>query len=86
MIGEPGQRLKVGLDQAHAVKLAAMADRLGLRPGLVASVLLSAALDQVDPEAAAITAVLEAIPGAWERGQAGLAALGAGQVVPLDQL
>ncbi|CAN5582314.1 hypothetical protein BH20CHL7_BH20CHL7_14930 [soil metagenome] len=51
---------------------------------LAARSLLSSAIDQVDPEAATITAMLDAIPGAWERTREGLAAATATWVVPLD--
>jgi hypothetical protein len=37
-------------------------------------------------EAAATTALLDAIPGAWERTQVGVADIEAGRVIPLDQL
>ena len=43
-------------------------------------------LDQVDPDVATITALLDAIPGAWERAQSGLADAEAGRVVCLDEL
>jgi hypothetical protein len=57
-----------------------------VQPGTIARSLLSTAIDQVDTEATTITAILEAIPGAWERTQEGLADLKANRVVALDQL
>jgi len=48
--------------------------------------LLSAALDQVDPDATTITALLDTIPAAWERTEHGIADVEAGRVVPLDEL
>ena len=42
--------------------------------------------DQVDPEAATLTALLDSIPGAWERTMEGVADAKAGRVVPLDHL
>ncbi len=86
MGGEQGKRINVMLDEEHAAKLQDMAGRLFLQPGTVARSLLSTAIDQVDSEAATITAILGGIPGAWERTQEGLADADAGRVVPLDQL
>ena len=86
MAGEQGKRINVVLDEEHAAKLHDMAGRLYVQPGTVARSLLSTAIDQVDSEAATITAMLDAIPGAWERTQEGLANAKAGRVVPLDQL
>ena len=74
------------LDEAHAAKLHDMAARMYVQPGTVARSLLSKALDGVDDEAAAITALLDSIPGAWERTQLGVADVDAGRVVPLDEL
>jgi predicted transcriptional regulator len=85
--GEQGKRINVVLDEEHAVKLQAMAARMYVQPGTIARSLLSTAIDQVDSEAATtITAVLDAIPGAWERTQEGLADAKAGRVVSLDDL
>ena len=86
MAGEQGKRINVVLDDEHAAKLQGIAGRLYLQPGTVARSLLSTAIDQVDSEAATITAILDAIPGARERTQEGLADAQAGWVVPLDQL
>jgi predicted transcriptional regulator len=86
LAGEPGKRINVVLDEEHAVKLQAMAARMYVQPGTIARSLLSTALDQVDSEASTITAVLDAIPGAWERTQDGLADAKAGRVVSLDDL
>ncbi len=86
MPAEQGKRFNVVLDEEHAARLNDMAARLYVQPGTVARSLLSTALDQVDPEAATITALLDAIPGAWERTMAGVADAKAGRVVPLSEL
>jgi predicted transcriptional regulator len=86
MAGEQGKRINVVLDEEHATKLQDIAGRMYVQPGTVARSLLSMAIDQVDSEAATITAMLDAIPGAWERTQEGVADAKAGRVVPLDQL
>jgi predicted transcriptional regulator len=80
---EQGKRINVVLDDEHAARLSRMAARMYVQPGTIARSLLSTAIDQVDTEAATI---LDAIPGAWERTQEGLADVKANRVVPLDQL
>ena len=79
-------RVNLLLDDEHAIKLHRLAERTYVQPGTIARSLLSTALDQVDPDATTITALLDAIPGAWERAQEGLADAAAGRVVPLDEL
>jgi predicted transcriptional regulator len=74
------------LAEEHAAKLYALADRTHVNAGTLARSLLSSALDQADPEAATITALLDAVPGAYERAQEGLADVRAGRVVALDDL
>lgn len=76
----------VQLDDEHAAKLHAVAERVYVQPGTIARSLLSTALDQADPDASTITEILELIPGAWERAQEGLAAARAGHFLPLDEL
>jgi predicted transcriptional regulator len=83
---EQGKRINVVLDDEHAARLSQMAARMYVQPGTIARSLLSTAIDQVDAEATTITAILDAIPGAWERTQEGLADVKANRVVPLDQL
>ena len=79
-------RINVLLDDEHAAKLHALAERTYLQPGALARSLLSAVLDQAEAEGTAMTAVLDAIPGAWERAAAGMADARAGRFVPLDEL
>ena len=86
MAREQGKRINVVLDDEHAARRSRMAARMYVQPGTIARSLLSTAIDQVDTEAATITAILDAIPGAWERTQEGLADVKANRVVPLDQL
>jgi predicted transcriptional regulator len=86
MTSEPSTRFNVLLDDEHAARLHRLAARTYLNPGTLARSLLSAALDQADPDPATITVLLDSIPGAWERGQEGLADVAAGRVIPLDEL
>ena len=86
MTSEQGQRINVILDEEHAIKLKGMAARMYLQPGTVARSLLARAIDQVDSKADTIGAILDSIPGAWERTQEGLRDAQAGRVVPLEEL
>ena len=79
-------RLNVLLDDEHAAKLFGLADRTYVNAGTLARSLLSTALDQADPEASTVTALLEAITGAYERAQQGLLDAQAGRVVRLEDL
>ncbi len=79
-------RFNVQLDDEHAAKLHAIAERVYVQPGTLARSLLSAAIDQAEPDATTITALLDAIPGAWERAQEGLAAARSGSFVSPDEI
>jgi len=80
------KRINVTLDDEHAVKLAKLAERTHVQEGTLARSLLSTALDDADPDADRITEILDAIPGAWQRTQEGLAQAARGEGTPLDQL
>jgi len=86
MSGDRGNRFNVLLDDEHAARLHRLADRTYINPGTLARSLLSAALDQADPDAATITLLLDSIPGARDRAEAGLADVAAGRVMSLDDL
>jgi len=79
-------RINVTLDDEHAAKLAALAERTRVQEGTLARSLLSTALDGADPDPAHIVALLDGIPGAWERAQEGLGQAARGEGVPLDEL
>jgi predicted transcriptional regulator len=79
-------RINVSLDDSHALRLSELAARLHVQEGTVARSLLMQALDDLAPEPRQIADLLERIPGARERIEAGLAELDAGRTIPLDQL
>ncbi len=79
-------RFNVLLDDEHAAKLYTLAERTYLQPGALARSLLCAVLDQAEAEGIAVTAVLDAIPGAWESVRRGEADYAAGRFIPLDDL
>ncbi|HEY8083004.1 MAG TPA: hypothetical protein VIE64_05545 [Solirubrobacterales bacterium] len=80
------KRINVTLDEAHADKLARLAERTHIQEGTLARSLLSTALDDADPDAARITEILDAIPGAWERAQESIEQARRGETVPLSEL
>jgi hypothetical protein len=82
----PVERLNITLDDAHAEKLARLAERTHVQPGTVARSLLSSALDEADADARNVVELLDGIPGAFERAQLGRAQAAAGEVVALDEL
>ena len=84
-MGDPN-RFNVQLDEEHAAKLRTLASRTHVNPGTLARSLLATALDNADPDAASIVAILDAIPGAFERAREGLQQIRAGKGVPLSEL
>lgn len=79
-------RVNVLLDDEHAAKLHSLAQRTYVNPGTIARSLLSTALDQADPDPATVTALLDAIPGAYERAQQGLEEIRSGQGIRLEDV
>ena len=85
-VSDESIRLNVTLPLAYGEKLARMAARTHVREGTLASSLLAQAIDDADPDARQIVALLDRIPGAWDRIEAGIADARAGRTVPLEEL
>jgi hypothetical protein len=85
-MGSPANRLNVTLDDEHAARLARLAERTHVQEGTLARSLLSSAIDDADPDARNITAILDGIPSAFERSQASLERARRGETIPLDSL
>lgn len=79
-------RLNVTLDEEHAARLARLAERTHVQEGTLARSLLSMAIEEADPDARSIVAVLDGIPGACERAQLGLERARSGETIALDDL
>jgi hypothetical protein len=79
-------RVNVTLDDVHAQKLRRLAERTHLNEGTIARSLLSTALDEADPDPRNVSALLDGIPGAFERAELGLAQVRAGEGEPLSEL
>ncbi|MFZ1156080.1 MAG: hypothetical protein WAN93_14380 [Solirubrobacteraceae bacterium] len=80
------QRLNVTLDSEHAARLSRLAERMHVQEGTLARSLLSTAIEEADPDARSITAILDGIPGAYERAMQGLESVRQGKTIPLDEL
>jgi predicted transcriptional regulator len=85
-MSESTNRFNVLLDDEHAAKLHRLAERTYVNPGTIARSLLSTALDQADPSPEHITALLDAIPGAYESALAGREDIKAGRFIKLEDL
>lgn len=79
-------RINITLDDEHAAKLAELASRSHVNEGTLARSLLSSILDEADPEPSHIVALLDGIPGAFERAQTGLRQAADGETIPLEEL
>jgi hypothetical protein len=82
----PGYRLNLTLGPEHAARLARLAERAHVREGTLARSLLSLAIEEADPEARHIVAVLDGIPGAYEHAMQSLERACAGETIALDEL
>lgn len=78
-------RLNVTLAAEQGEKLSRIAKRAHVREGTLASSLLSQAIEGADPDAANILALLDRIPGAWERIEAGVQDARAGRTTPFGE-
>lgn len=79
-------RLNITLDESHAAKLSQLAARVHVNEGTLARSLLSAAIEDADPDADTVVAVLEGIDGAWERAQTGRRQADEGDTIALADL
>jgi hypothetical protein len=81
-MAEDSIRLNVTLPPEAGEKLARIAARTHVREGTIASSLLTQAIEDADPDAKQIAALLDRIPGAWERIEAGIEDVRAGRTIP----
>jgi hypothetical protein len=79
-------RVNVTLDPEHDAKLTRLAERTHLERGTLARSLLFRAIDDADPEPRDVVALLDGIPGVYERAMENLAGARRGETIPLDQL
>ena len=81
-MAEESVRINVTLAPEYGEKLARIAARTHVREGTIASSLLSQAIDAADPDATQIVELLDRIPGARGRIEAGVAEGRAGRTTP----
>lgn len=79
-------RINVTLDDEYAAKLSLLAERTHIQEGTLARSLLSTALDRADPDPDQVTALLDGIPGAWERIHEAEEQIRRGEGIPLDDI
>ena len=80
------RRINITLDPEHASRLARLAARVHVNEGTLARSLLSSAIDDADPDADTVVAVLDGIDGAWDRAQLGRRQAASGDTLSLDEL
>jgi hypothetical protein len=80
------QRLNITLDAERAAKLTQLAARVHVNEGTLARSLLASAIDEADPDPENVIALLDAIPGAFERAEQGLAQAMRSQTISLYDL
>jgi hypothetical protein len=79
-------RVNVVLDEEHALKLRRIAERTHTNPGTIARSLLTTAIEEADPDPRDVTALLDRLPGAFERATRGLEEARAGLGTELEDL
>lgn len=85
-MAEGKDRVNVVLDPEHSTKLRRLAERTHTNPGTIARSLLSAALDEADPDARNVSELLDGIDGAFDRAQRGRAEAQQGLGTALEDL
>ncbi len=85
-MARPAHRLNITLDPEHAARLAMLAERTHVQEGTLARSLLASAIEDADPDARNVVALLDGVPGAHQRAQLGLAQARAGEAIDLDLL
>lgn len=86
MAQRDSRRLNVTLDAERAARLTQLAERTHINEGSLARSLLSQALDEAGADPRNVAALLDGIPGAFERAQLGLRQAKAGRTVELNEL
>lgn len=84
--GVTTRRLNVSLDGQRAGKPSRLADRAHVPDGTLARSLLSAAIDDADPDADSVTEILEGTPGLPKRLAGAEAEVEAGEITELREL
>lgn len=86
MAAAESKRINVTLDREHVSKLSRMAERAHVSPGTLARSILCSALDDAEPGAGAVTALLDSIPGAFEGLELAEEQVRSGELINLDEI
>ncbi len=78
--------MNLTLGSEYAARLARLAERTHVQEGTLARSLLSTAIEEADPDARSIAALLDGIPGAYEDARLGLEQAREGRTISLDDL
>jgi hypothetical protein len=79
-------RPNITLKPEHATRLAHLARLTGLTESTLAELMLPQAIEEADPDARSIVAILDGIPGAYEHAMDSLEQAREGEAVGLDDL
>lgn len=79
-------QLEIQLDPENAARLERLAKLAGVPEATLARSLLSMAIEDADPDASSTTAILDGVPGAYERAIQSLDQADAGESIALDDL
>lgn len=80
------RQIRLDLDDEAAARLAALAQRAHAQQDELAVTLLSEVLEELEREPIDMAAVLDRIPGSWERMQLGREQTRKGETIGLDEL
>ncbi|CAN5422559.1 hypothetical protein BH23ACT9_BH23ACT9_33910 [soil metagenome] len=80
------QRVNITLDPERAARLSRLAARVHVNEGTLARSLLSSAIDGADPDPDNVVALLDGIPGAFDRAQLGLQQAARAETLALTDL
>lgn len=83
---ETGCKLEITLSPEQAMKLGRLARRANVPEASLAQALLIQAIDEIDIGAGDAAAILDRIPGSWDRIDRGLEDARAGRTISIDDL
>jgi hypothetical protein len=80
------RRLNITLKPEHAAQLTRLARLTGVPESTLAGLVLAKAIEDADPDARSIVAILDGIPGVYERTMNSLEKAREGEAIGLDDL
>jgi hypothetical protein len=80
------ERLTITMDDEQYERLARMAERMHLQPGILARSLLLSALDEAAPDATNVIRLLDGLPDAPNRAELGRRQAESSETISLDDI